>query len=201
MTTSKKTEHASSQSSGAATADALTMPIAQFDAAVAKVSAAIAQIDTLLPGLVTLTAEARKAGGRYRDGEAQALLPVLTVAQQYPALTQSLANDDQGNDPSTFEVTLLQDRLQRITALQPLVEALEGKTQELSDTLLYLGELTKPVLLAAYKLEKPQAAHDKKIQSMLAPTIDFYAAIAKASVETRQANAAAKAPATPPKTN
>lgn len=177
------------------------MSLAQLASAVAQVSTILSQLDQQLPGLIELTADARKhAGGRFRDGEAKALLAVLDVADQYPSFFQSLAADDEGNDPKTFEVSLLRDRLQRIAALQPLMEQFEARAQELADTVMYLGELTKPVMLAAYQLAKPQAKHDPRIQTLLAPAINFYAAIAKAAAATRKSKKAAAAapPATGP---
>ena len=100
---------------------------------------------------------------------------------------------------------MLRDRLQRIAALQPLRDGLEQLDQELSDTVMVLGEKTKPVMLSAYDLIKPQAKRNPSIQTIIAPTIDFYAAIAKTGAVTRamkkQAPAAATAavPPAPPK--
>jgi hypothetical protein len=153
----------------AAPEDVLTMALAQLQAAAAQVGALIGQIDQQLPGLIQLTPTRAATRGAVRNGEAKALLSVLDVADQYPALFQSLAADDQGNDPKTFEVGLLCDRLQRLAALQPLTDQLEERAQELSDTVLFLGELTKPVMLAAYRLAAPQAKHDPKIQTLMAP--------------------------------
>lgn len=169
--------------------DVLTMPLDELKKRVDKVNALLAQAEELLPGLVTLTHEDRRtSAGRFRTGEASALGAVLTLADQKPALFESLAAKDEGHDPAVFEASLLRDRLERIALLQPVGEAFDGLIEGVQDTVAHLGEKTKPVLLTAYELAKPQAKHDDRIRSTLAPTLDFYGKIAQASVATRRKN-------------
>lgn len=169
--------------------DVLTMPTDELKKRVEKVKALLAQAEELLPGLVTLTHEDRRtSAGRFRTGEADALGSVLKLADQKPALFESLAAKDEGNDPAVFEVALVRDRLDRIALLQPVAETFDELIASVQDTVVHLGEKTRPVLLTAYELARPQAKHDDRIRSTLAPAIDFYGKMTQASVAARRKN-------------
>lgn len=187
--TSPKPTNPSSAKAHKAGADTLTLPLDELRARVAKVTALIEEATALLPGLLELTDAARKDSvGRFRKGEAQALLAVLDLADAKPALFESLADKDHGNDPASFETGLLRDRLERIALLQPLAEASDELIDGVQDTVLFLGETTKPVMLAAYEIAKPQAKHDPKIRSKMAPALDYYGKIAATGAATRRRN-------------
>lgn len=162
-------------------------PLDVFEKNVAAALEALDTLDTLLPGLVTLTDDERRhSGGRFRAGEAEALSSVIDVAEAKPHLFEGLANADNGKDPARFETELLRDHLQRAAALQPLATKLEGLSHRLNDSLLHLGEETKPVMLQAYGLAKPQSALDATIRSAMAKAIDFFGSIGRASAATRK---------------
>jgi hypothetical protein len=151
-----------------------------------KATALLDQMEAILPGLVTLTDEERRAGdGRLRAGEADALGCVLKVAEAYPSSFAVLADHDGGVDPATFETALLRDRLARAAAFDELATALEALASNVRDTQVVLGGRVRSVLLAAYEIAKPLAKHDDKARSMLAPIINFYGAPARRAAKTR----------------
>ena len=67
-----------------------------------------------------------------------------------------------------------------------------------SDSVLHLGELTKPVLSAAYGIARALAKHDEVVRSAIAKLIDFYGGIARRAAETRARNQASETPPNPP---
>lgn len=169
--------------------DVLTMPLDELKKRTEKALALLAQAEELLPGLVEIPDEARRhSNGHYRNGEAEALESLTTLADKKPALFESLANDDQGNDPKRFEHGLLRDRLERAIILGPLVESLREFASPAEDTRLHLGELTRPVLLAMYEIIKPHARRDPQVASTCKPALDFFAAIARSAAVTRKRN-------------
>jgi hypothetical protein len=171
--------------------DVFAMPMDALDKNVAQVLEAIEKAASQLPGLVTYTTEDRRsAAGKFRVGEADALLSVLDAAEKRPHLFESLADKDFGADPETFEVDLLRDRLQRAAKLIPLAAALDELNTKVSDTILELSANTRPVMLEAYGIAKSVAKTDAKLRGTIAPAIDFFARIARQSAETRRKNRA-----------
>lgn len=169
--------------------DVFTMPIDELKKRVEKARSLLEQIEELFPGLIQLTDEARRhTNGHYRNGEAEALESLIDVAEKKPALFESLADDDEGRDPKVFEHKLLRDRLERAIVLGPLVTALIELVPATEDTRLYLGELTRPVLLAMYEIVKPHAKRDTALASMAKPALDFFSAIARTGAATRKRN-------------
>jgi hypothetical protein len=143
------------------------------------------ELQQLLPGLTTLPADDRKhSDGKIRDGEDLALTSVLDVAERDPQLFTVLATKDGGEDPKKFETALLRDRLERRTLLAGVL-AEDHVTAPLADTVLALGEQSKPVLLAAYHIAKPLAQEDDTIRARLAPALDFYGRIGRLAVANR----------------
>ena len=154
-------------------------------------SPAAAEIDALLPGLVTMTDDDRRhSDGKLRDGEADALASVLDVADRYPQYFTVLADKDGGVDPRTFETALLRDHIARRKIFAALADTADALATPLTDTVLTLGEQVRPVLLAAYQIAKPIAGADDKVRSALAPALDFYGRIGRRSAETRTKKAA-----------
>jgi hypothetical protein len=171
----------------------LTMLIAQAAQNVSQATAAVANVQTYLPGLVSLPAAQRKVvGGRFRDGEGQVLLTVLEACTANPTLVASLADEDNGVDPTTFETTLLSSRIQLAMLLAPLSATLSQLASNVDDTVLYLNELTKGPTLEAYAILKAVAKTDLSIKTAITPALDFYSNMAKAAVATKKKNAAAK---------
>ncbi len=66
-----------------------------------------------------------------------------------------------------------------------------GKLGGMSDTVLHLRSLVRDPLKEAYGIAKSMAKTNVKLKSMLAPIIDFYAALARTAAESRKANAEA----------
>ena len=169
--------------------DIFTMPIATLNQNVAQALALIEQAKALLPGLLLLSSDERRhTNGHYRDGEAEALQPLTDLAKKKPALFESLADEDAGSDPTKFEPDLIGDRLARVLALTPIVEATEALSQLASDSNLHLGEQTRPVLLSMYDIAKPPARRDASVMTFVAPAMTFYAKTARLAAETRAQN-------------
>jgi hypothetical protein len=213
MTTSKKTAtHATTAAASPAevqahqapvpgASDLADMPIAALQTAVTQAMSQVQQIRASLPNPTRLTADERKhTNGKLRNGEAAVLAVVCGVAQdpKYAPLVASLAERDYGTDPAAFEAALLEERLQRVAVLAPLVQALTSLTEDLGDTVLDLQELSANPAREAYAIFKSVAKTDATLSSRIKDTIDFYAAIARAAAETRKAKkeAASATPAT-----
>jgi hypothetical protein len=155
-----------------------------FATQVAEAITAVEKIRTILPTLVSLTAEERtKSEGRFRDGELVVLGSILDVVEANASYFASLADEDEGHDPNRLETELLRDRLDHVKQLATLRGALESATTEVADTMLATGALVRPVLLSAYRLAKP----NKKLRTKLTKAIDFYAAPAAKASKTKKA--------------
>ncbi len=182
-----------SAASSPAPASLLTMPFDQASESINRAVTALAQILALLPGLVTLPEAERKViGGRLRDGEAQAFLTVLDECDARPELVVSLADLDNGVDPTTFETALIRSRIELSMALTPLSATISQLASNVNDTVLYLNDLTKQPILEAYAIFKAVAKTDLSVKTAITPALDYYANIAKAGMATRKKNAAAK---------
>jgi len=180
------------------TVDLVDMPLAQFTAAVQVGLADIAAQQAALPNPSRITQADLKTIGRLRAGESAVLQTVADICAmpQYAPLVASLADRDFGDDPNTFEPTLLKARLQMIDVLSPYVDALTSHTEDMSDTQADLEALSRPPLLTAYAILKTVAQTDPTLKSLLKDPLDYYAAIGKASAKTKKANAAAAATST-----
>lgn len=155
--------------------DLLEQSSAELKATVETALASVAAIKAALGGTVSLTKEDRKAVGRFRNGEPEALEGVLDVAAALPGPFTVLAASDGGHDAATFEVDLLRDRLRAASLLAALANELEEIARDVRDTQLQLGADVRGPVLAAYEIAKVLARHDPKAKSLLAETIDFYA--------------------------
>jgi hypothetical protein len=165
-----------------------SMPLAELERRIGKAVALAQQIRELLPGLELMPADERRhSPGRFRDGEVPALASVLDVVRHAPALFNSLADADEGHHPDKFEVPLVEDRMQRRELFQRLETSLEPIHRATGDVTLHMGALTKPVLLAAYRIAKTVSATDKVVRQKLAPALDFYGRIARSGAATREA--------------
>jgi hypothetical protein len=174
----------------AAHASILTMPLDELRERVTKALALWKQIEALLPGGIVLTEAERKSTlGRLRDSESGHLLTILAVCEKFPALFTSLADLDEGTDPTRFETELLRDRLQRAEALEPLVTALaDAKIVAVSDTVLHLRNLARAPISEAYAIAKTIAKTNAQVSTMLAPVLDFYRGLAALAAAARKAN-------------
>lgn len=167
------------------------MPLDELESRVAKAGALMQQAFDLFPGLLVMTDEERKySNGRIRNGEGLMYLTVLSVVEAFPAFFEGLADLDQGIDPTKVETPLMRDRIQRAEILGRLLATTE-KFGGMSDTVLHLRGLVRDPIREAYGIAKSMAKTNVKLKSMLAPVIDFYAAIAKTAAATRKANAEA----------
>ena len=176
------------------------IPLDDFTQIATQVTAFVSQIRTLVVNPTRYTPDQRMhSAGRLKDGEGPMLQKVLDVAAAYPASFESLANLDFGEDPSTFEVGLVGDRLAKAAILGPLVDLLNALVQDLSDSTLELNGTGRQPASEAYVIAKALAKTNPIINGMIADVIGYYAAVAKAAAATRKANkaAAAAAPASP----
>lgn len=168
----------------------LDMPLDELESRVGQAGTLMKQAFALFPGLLVLTDEERRySNGRFRNGEGQMYLTILAVMEAFPTFFEGLADLDQGVDPTKVETPLLRDRLQRAEILARLLDP-AGQLGGMSDTVLHLRSLVRDPVKEAYGIAKSMAKTNPKLKSMLAPVIDFYAAIARAAAESRKANLA-----------
>lgn len=168
----------------------LDMPLDELESRVGQAGTLMKQAFALFPGLLVLTDEERRySNGRFRNGEGQMYLTILSVMEAFPTFFEGLADLDQGVDPTKVETPLLRDRLQRAEILARLLDP-AGQLGGMSDTVLHLRSLVRDPVKEAYGIAKSMAKTNTKLKSMLAPVIDFYAAIARAAAESRKANLA-----------
>jgi hypothetical protein len=148
------------------------------------------QLDKVLPGLTTLTDDDRKhSEGRIRgEGEVAALRAVLSAVDADPHYFKALADKDEGHDPNKLETQLLRDRLTKRELLARVQDAIDPLTARIGDTILRLGELTRPTTLLAYRIAKQVAEHDEPIKAQLAPALDYYSRVGQKAAETRAEN-------------
>lgn len=173
----------------------LDMPLGELSSRVGQADTLIQQALALFPGLLTMTDQERRiSNGRFRHGEGKMYLTVLDVMEAFPAFFEGLADLDEGVDPTKVETPLMRDRLQRAEILAGLLDP-AGKLGGVSDTVLHLRSLVRDPLKEAYGIAKSMAKTQAKLRSMLAPVIDFYAALARAAAESRKANEEASAKA------
>ncbi|WP_437486330.1 hypothetical protein WME75_03290 [Sorangium sp. So ce1014] len=153
------------------------MPIDEFRARADKAKALAAELgeklDSLFPGLVTLTKEQRQTAPRLRDGEHVMLNKVLDVVDMKPALFESLADQDEGMDPNRFETALLRDRIEKHVLFSEVAESLSPIGGEIGDSTFYAAIKFRETLYAAYRIAKTHAQTDRKVMDVLAPVIDF----------------------------
>jgi hypothetical protein len=156
------------------------MPLADLSHRVEKVEALLTQVQALLPGLRTMTEDERlHTGGKLRTGESEALHRVIDAIRAQPAYFASLADEDEGRDPTQLEVELIADRLARRDLLARLQGQFAAVEQPIADSMHHLGEQTRMVLLAAYRIARTMARTDQKLRDLIAPVIDYYGAFAK----------------------
>ncbi|HND13047.1 MAG TPA: hypothetical protein PKI49_07690 [Pseudomonadota bacterium] len=156
------------------------LPLAELTQRVEKAMSLLAEAQALLPGLRTLTEDDRRhSGGKFRTGESEVLHRVLDAIRAQPAYFASLSDEDDGNDPTQLEVDLIADRLARRDLLSQLQAKFAAVEQPLSDSVLHLGEQTRGVLLAAYRIARTVARTDRKLRDQIAPVIDFYGAMVR----------------------
>ncbi len=157
-----------------------SMPIADLERNIAKAEALLVQAQALLPGLRKLTEEDRRhTTGRFRNGESAMLERVLDAIRAQPAYFSSLATQDAGADAGKLEVERIADRLARRELLARLQGQFAALEQPLSDSVLHLGEQTRGVLLAAYRIARTVARTDTKLRDQIAPVIDFYGSMVR----------------------
>ena len=167
------------------------MPLDELESRVGQAGALIKQALDLFPGLLVMTDEERRySNGRFRNGEGEMYLTVLSVMEKFPSFFEGLADLDAGVDPTKVETPLLRDRIQRAEILAKLLGTAD-KLGGMSDTVLHLRSLVRDPIKEAYGIGKSMAKTNVTLKSMLAPVIDFYATLAKAAVAARKANAEA----------
>jgi hypothetical protein len=162
------------------------LPIDELRRRAARAQELIAEVYTLFPHLRRFTADERRySQGRLREGEAEMLGTMVDIIDNAPQYFVSLADQDEGHDPERLETGLLRERLERRMLINGISKSLDPLTQGLADETLYLGGLTRPVLLAAYRIAKPISKSDVTVANRLAPVIDFYSEPARAAAATR----------------
>jgi hypothetical protein len=169
------------------------MPLDELERRVAQAHGFMQQAVALFPGLFVMTDDERKySNGRIRTGEGPQFLTIIAIMEAFPKFFEGLADLDQGVDPTQVETPLMRDRVQRAEILAKLLDD-AARLGGISDTVLHLRELVRDPMKEAYAICKVMAKSTDKLKSMLAPVINFYAAMAKAAATTRKANADAAA--------
>ncbi len=103
-----------------------------------------------------------------------------------PELVVSLADMDNGVDPTTFETDLIRSRIDLSMALTPLSASISQLASNVNDTVLYLNDLTKQPVLEAYAIFKAVAKTDLSVKTAVTPALDFVrSARAPSSTERR----------------
>ncbi|HEX7837309.1 MAG TPA: hypothetical protein VF469_07595 [Kofleriaceae bacterium] len=87
-------------------------------------------------------------------GEAEALRGAIDAMDLQPAVFDSLADDDEGHDPSKLETARLRDRFDRHEIYASLAAEVEEVANVFSDTALAMGALVKPMALAGYEITR-----------------------------------------------
>jgi hypothetical protein len=168
------------------------VPAATLEARAAQITKHLDAIDELMSDGVELSDAERKVALRLQgDDEVTALDGVLDFADARPELFTDLANEDNGNDPTTFETTLLRGRLANAGTLTDLVSRLDETRGNLSDSALYVTTLAKRPTLAAYQIAKPYQTRDREHGKMLNAAVNLYRAHALAGAKTRATKRAA----------
>lgn len=167
------------------------MPLDEMARRVVLARGLMQQAFDLFPGLQVLTDDERKnSNGRIRKGEGPMQLVVISVMEAFPAFFEGLADLDEGIDPTKVETPLMRDRIQRAELLAQLLDNAD-KFAGMSDTVMHLRALVRDPIKEAYGISKAMAKTNDTLKSMVAPVINFYAAIARAAAATRKANAEA----------
>jgi hypothetical protein len=170
------------------------MPIDELKKRLVKVRDHLAAIDELLPGVVGLTPDGRlHSSGKFRSGEAEALASVLDAAEKKPELFTSLAALDDGFDPQKFETGVRRDRLTRLELLGAIATEIDDVGAGLDDSVLHLGDLSRPVMLSAYDIAKSHAKHDGVVGAIVRPALEYFARIGRAGAATKKKNIKPKA--------
>jgi hypothetical protein len=168
------------------------MPLDELESRVVQADALMKQAYDLFPGLLVMTDEERKyTNGRVKNGEGPMFLVILSVMEAFPAFFEGLADLDQGVDPTKVETALMRDRIQRAELLARLLGS-SDKLGAMADTVLHLRGLVREPIREAYGIAKSMAKTNQKLSSMLAPVLNFYAAIARTAAAARKANAEAQ---------
>lgn len=155
--------------------DLENLPIEELRKRVAEGMAMAKKLRTMFPELVRKTEEDRKySQGNMRKGEGPMLSKVLDAVDLRPAYFESLADRDEGHDPRKFETPLLRDRLERRELYYQLAAELEPLGSDFEDTALHFGELSRPAVLAAYRIAKTLAETDQALRTAIADVIDFF---------------------------
>jgi hypothetical protein len=166
--------------------DIFKLPLAELERRVARAEKLIAELRTLLPGLVSLSEEERKfSQGRMRTDESKALRHILDAVDIEPSYFKSLADDDEGLHTDHFETELLRERLDRRALLRRISDQLGDLHYGVDDTILTLGALVRPVALAAYRIAKTLAHTDARLRRAIAPAVAFYSGPSRAAAAKR----------------
>jgi hypothetical protein len=156
------------------------MPLSELERRAQKVDALITEAQSLLPGLRTMTEDDRRhSSGKLRAGESAVFQYVIAAIRAQPSYFASLADEDEGEDPSRLEVDLIADRLSRRDLLAQVQTKFASLEQPLADSVLHLGEQTRTVLLAAYRIARTLARSDRKLRDLIAPVIDYYGSMVR----------------------
>lgn len=152
------------------------LTLAEVLAQIEKIRGDLKAARNALP-LTTYTGDQRPsatAQGNIRGEERGALEAVLDAADLSPGSVAPLSAQDQGDEDDVFETRLLRARLYLIENIAALGDEAKQLSNDFNDTAVSISVLTRPVILAAYRLLKPAAHANQLIRNALARTIDFY---------------------------
>ncbi len=165
---------------------------AELTSRAAQITKHLDAIDDHLSDGVELSDAERKVALRLQgEDEVTALDGVLDFTDARPELFKDLASEDNGEDPTTFETTLLRGRLANAGTLAGLSTRLDQTRTTLSDSALYVATLAKRPTLAAYEIAKPFQTRDRENGKKLNAAVNLYRAHSLAGAKTKAARKAA----------
>jgi len=166
------------------------VPPAELEKRAAKIVEHLDAIDALMSDGVELSDAERHVALRLGgEDEAKALTGVLDFADARPAVFESLAKDDQGNDPDVFETSLLRGRLANALTLTKVAARIDETRAAITDSALYVTTLAKGPALAAYRIAKPHQQTDRELGKLLNAAVNLFRERAIAGAKARKAKA------------
>lgn len=138
-------------------------------------TALLADIRALFPEASAMARiDRRRSQGRMGTDESTALRSVVDAIDLSPAVFESLADEDEGNDPKRVETDLIRQRFTQHALYSQLSRDISALATVFSDTALAVGAQIKPLALAAYEIAKPVSRRDAKLREKIAPALDYY---------------------------
>ena len=140
----------------------------------------IAQLRALLPIDGELPkSDRRTSKGRIGAQESLAMRGVVDAMDAAPDIFASLADQDDGVDPTVLETSLIRERLDEHDSFARIADALSTVARMFADHALLVGSHAAPVVRAAYKIAKVVGKSHPKIMGHIVPMANYRAGTQK----------------------